>query len=207
MKLNLAIFRISLSLTMCGLSLIACQNKPATVPPAPQPVVKPYSGPTLSIAQSDRGVQIFLPSSVLFDSGKSEFKLTEAAPYLDRVADLLKSKTQKKIAIEGHTDSIGSQATNQKLSEQRAASLMAALKERGVPQDRMTMAGYAANRPMASNSNEEGRKVNRRVEVLILDETAQALTAGEPANAFNSAFEQLRQMIESGLIKPAEAAK
>lgn len=205
MKQDTYIFKHALIICTCIFGLLACQNKP--IAPPPVPAVKPYSGPTLSIAQGERGVQVFLPSSVLFDSGKSEFNLGDSAPYLDRVAELLKNKTQKKIAIEGHTDNVGAAAANQKLSEQRAANLMAALKERGIPEDRMITAGYAANRPMASNSNEEGRKINRRVEVLILDEKVETLTAGEPANAFNSAFDQLRKMVEAGLIKPPEGSK
>lgn len=194
---------------MTALAVVACQTAPPTPAPPPPaaPVLAPYTGPVLSIAQGERGVQVFLPSTVLFDSGKSEFKLAEAAPYLDRVAELLKTKTQKKVAIEGHTDNVGAAATNQKLSEQRSISLMAALKDRGIPEDRIVTAGYASNRPLASNSNEEGRKINRRVEVLILDEKVETLTAGEPANAFNSAWDQLRKMVEAGLVKPVEIAK
>jgi outer membrane protein OmpA-like peptidoglycan-associated protein len=198
----------TLSLSLCLLT--ACQTPPPTPPVAPAPAPAPvavYKGPTLSIEQSDRGVQVFLPSSVLFDSGKAELKLSEAGPYLDRVAQLLKTKSQKKISIEGHTDNAGAVATNQKLSEQRADSLLMALKERGVPSERMTTAGYAFNRPIASNANDEGRKLNRRVEVLILEETLANITQGEPANAFNSAWDQLRKMVEAGIVKPVESAK
>ncbi len=195
-----------LSLSLCLLT--ACQTPPPPVAAAPAPApIAVYKGPTLSIEQSDRGVQVFLPSSVLFDSGKAELKLSEAGPYLDRVAQLLKTKSQKKISIEGHTDNAGAVAANQKLSEQRADSLLVALKERGVPAERMATAGYAFNRPIASNANEEGRKLNRRVEVLILEETLANITQGEPANAFNSAWDQLRKMVEAGIVKPVESAK
>ncbi len=190
--------------------LIACKSAPpaSPSPPPPVPVAAPaYIGPTLSIEQSDRGVQVFLPSSVLFDTGKSDLRSSEAGPYLDRVAQLLKTKTQKQVSIEGHTDNAGALSANQKLSELRAASLLQALLERGVPNERMVTAGFAFNRPIASNGNEEGRKMNRRVEVVILDEKVANITQGEPSNAFNSAWDQLKKMIEAGVVKPAEATK
>lgn len=190
--------------------LAACQSPPPAPPPPspPAPVAAPaYTGPTLSIEQADRGVQVFLPSNVLFDSGKSDLKLGEAGPYLDRVAQLLKTKTQKQVSIEGHTDNAGALASNQKLSELRAVSLLQALKERGVPNERMVTAGYAFNRPIASNANDEGKKLNRRVEVVILDEKVANITQDEPPNAFNSAWDNLKKMIEAGVVKPAEAAK
>ncbi|TAG25747.1 MAG: OmpA family protein [Burkholderiales bacterium] len=187
--------------------LTACKSAPPAPPPATPVAAPAYTGPSLSIEQSDRGVQVFLPSNILFDSGKSELRLGDAAPYLDRVAQLLKTKTQNKISVEGHTDSAGSLTANQKLSEQRAVALMQSLQERGVPADRMVTAGFAFNRPIASNANEEGRKLNRRVEVVILDEKVANITKGEPPNAFNSAWDNLKKMIEAGVVKPAEAAK
>ena len=182
-------------LTSC---LAACQT-----PPPPPPAA--YSGPSLAIEQSERGVQIFLPSSVLFDAGKADFKQAEAAPYLDRVAQLLTTKTQKKVAVEGHTDNTGNAASNQKLSEQRAEVVLAALAQRGVPADRLTSFGYSFNRPMASNATESGKAVNRRVELVILDEKVANITQGEPASSFESAFDKLKKMVESGLIKPMTA--
>lgn len=178
--------------------LTACQTPPA----AP---VAAYTGPSLAIEQSERGVQIFLPSTVLFDAGKAEFKQAEAAPYLDRLAQLLTTKTQKKVAVEGHTDNTGNAASNQKLSEQRAEVVLAALAQRGVPADRLTSSGYSFNRPMASNATESGKAVNRRVELVILDEKVANITQGEPASSFESAFDKLKKMVESGLIKPMTA--
>ena len=178
--------------------LAACQT-----PPPPPPAA--YSGPSLAIEQSDRGVQIFLPSSVLFDAGKADFKQAEAAPYLDRVAELLRTKTKNKVAVEGHTDNTGNGAANQKLSEQRAEVVLAALAQRGVPADRLAASGYSFNRPMASNATEPGKAVNRRVELVILDEKVANITQGEPAASFESAFDKLKKMVESGLIKPMTA--
>ena len=114
-----------------AVALSACQ----TPPPAPAPA--PYSGPVLPIEQSERGVQIFLPNSVLFEVGKSALNAKESGPYLDRVADLLKNKTQNNISLEGHADSTGSPTLNQSLSEDRARAVAAALTERGVPKERL----------------------------------------------------------------------
>ena len=178
------------------LALSACQ----TPPPAPAP----YSGPVLPIEQSERGVQIFLPNSVLFEVGKSALSLKDSGPYLDRVADLLKNKTKNAVSLEGHADSTGSATLNQSLSEDRARAVAVALTERGVPKERLQTAGFSFNRPVASNTTEDGRKLNRRVEVVILDEKVENITQGEPANAFSSAWAQLKSLIDQGLVKPAE---
>ena len=178
------------------LALSACQ----TPPPAPIP----YSGPVLPIEQSERGVQIFLPNSVLFEVGKSALNTKESGPYLDRVADLLKNKTKNAVSLEGHADSTGSATLNQSLSDDRARAVAVALTDRGVPKERLQTAGFSFNRPVASNTTEDGRKLNRRVEVVILDEKVENITQGEPANAFSSAWAQLKSLIDQGLVKPAE---
>ncbi len=165
-------------------------------------MVVAYSGPSLAIEQTDRGVQIFLPSTVLFDVGKAEFKEAEAAPYLDRLANLLTQKTKNKVSVEGHTDNAGTATGNQKLSEQRAEVIRAALAQRGVPNERLSAIGYSFNRPMASNATDQGKAVNRRVELIILDEKVANITQGEPATSFESAFDKLKKMVENGLIKP-----
>ena len=159
----------------------------------------------MPIEQSDRGVQIFLPSSVLFDSGKAVFKDAEAAPYLDRVAKLLTTKTSNKVSVEGHSDNVGSAATNQSLSQARAASLLKALADRGVPADRLIAVGHSFNRPIASNATEDGKKLNRRVEIVILDEKVENITKGEAPNAFESAWANLKAMMDKGLVKPVES--
>lgn len=182
-----------------------CTTPPPPPPPPAPPVVVAYTGPSLQIEQSDRGVQIFLPSTVLFDPGKAEFKQAEAAPYLDRLAKLLIEKTKNKVAVEGHTDNVGNAAGNQKLSEQRAEVIRAALAQRGVPDDRLSALGHSFNRPMASNATDQGKAVNRRVELIILDEKVANITRGEPAASFESAFDKLKKMVEDGLIKPMVA--
>ncbi|MEN9984362.1 MAG: hypothetical protein RI918_2331 [Pseudomonadota bacterium] len=179
------------------LSLSGCASKPevvvAPVAAAPKAVI--------SIDQTPRGVQIPLPNTVLFQFGKADLNETAAAPYLDKIAVLLKTKSTKQIAIEGHTDNVGSLPSNQAISLARAKSVQSALLARGVPQERLQAEGFAFQRPVVSNSNEEGRALNRRVDIIILDEKVENITAGEPANAFESAFAKLKSMVDAGLVK------
>ena len=184
------------ALTLTGALLSACQQAPEV--PAP-PV---YTGPTLPIAQSERGVQIFLPSSALFESGKSSLNVTESAAYLQRVAVLINTKTDKNVILEGHTDNLGNEALNQQLSEARARSVREALIAQGIDAKRLSTAGYAFNRPVASNANDEGRKLNRRVEVVILEEKVENITRGEAPTAFENAWDRLKAMMDKGLIQP-----
>lgn len=188
----------SLSAALMVFALSACQTPPP--PPAPAP----YTGPVLPIEQSARGVQIYLPSSVLFEVGKSSLNNVAADPYLDRVAQLLTTKTTKKVALEGHADNTGADSINQTLSEERASTIATALNARGVPAERIDTAGFSSRRPRASNATEDGRSLNRRVEVVVLDEQVENITQGEPANAFASAFSQLKDLIDQGLVKPVE---
>lgn len=178
--------------------LSACQTPPP--PPAPAP----YSGPVLPIQQSERGVEIFLPSAALFEVGKSTLNPQESGPYLDRIVFLLKNKSDKAIALEGHADNVGAMETNQKLSEERAAAVGKALVERGVPEQRIRTAGFSSRRPVASNTTPDGRRLNRRVELVLLEEKVENLTKGEPVGAFASAWDQLKTLIDQGLVKPVE---
>ncbi|WP_084461600.1 OmpA family protein [Curvibacter gracilis] len=188
-----------------ALTLGACQSPPpAPVPAAAAPA--PYSGPTLAVAQSPRGVQIFLPGSALFETGQASLNPAESGPYLSRVADLLLHKTEHPVVLEGHTDNTGSDATNQALSEARAQTVRRELIALGVPAQRLKTEAYSYKRPVASNATEEGRRLNRRVEVLVLDEQLDTLTRGEAPNAFESAWDRLKSMIDQGLVRPAAAS-
>ena len=143
-----------------------------------------------------------LPNTVLFQFGKSDLNTVAADPYLDKIAALIKGKSSKPVAVEGHTDNVGTLTANQQLSEARAKIVRDALQSRGVPAERLKAEGFAYQRPVVSNSNEEGRALNRRVEIIILDEKVENITAGEPANAFESAFAKLKAMVDAGLVKP-----
>lgn len=118
--------------------------------------------------QTERGLLVTL-GDVLFEFGKSDL-LASASPRMDKLAEFLQQYPDRNLRIEGYTDSVGSESFNQKLSEQRAAAVQSALVSRGVSPMRITAVGYGKSHPVASNSNAEGRAMNRRVEVVIADD-------------------------------------
>lgn len=184
-------------------ALVGCASTPPPPPPPapePAPVAKPSV--VLPIAQLDRGVQIVLPDTVLFQSGKAELNIIAAAPYLDRIAVLLTTKTEKLIAVEGHTDSQGAAALNQKLSDQRADAVAGALIARGIPAARVSKRGLSFSQPAAPNDVEAGRRLNRRTELIVIDETVANITKGEPANSFEDAAARVKAALEAGAGKP-----
>jgi OmpA-OmpF porin, OOP family len=81
----------------------------------------------------------------------------------------LKESPDRKVMIEGHTDSVGSSDMNHGLSERRAASVQAALLERGVAANQITSMGKGEDYPIASNDDAGGRQRNRRVEMIFTD--------------------------------------
>lgn len=181
-------------LAALSLSLMAgCTTPPIPVAAAPIAVI--------ALDQTERGVQIPLPNTVLFQFGKSELNTTAAEPYLVKIANLIKNKSTKQVVVEGHTDNVGTLNANQVLSDSRAKVVRDTLQALGVPADRLKAEGFAYQRPVVSNANEEGRSLNRRVEIVILDEKVENITAGEPANAFESAFAKLKAMVDQGLVK------
>ncbi len=151
---------------------------------------------TLAIAQTERGVMIWLPESVLFEFGKDSLDEAESEPYLARVAQLLRDKSGAQVALEGHTDNVGSTQYNQKLSERRAMTVRDRLQTLGVPDARMTATGLGLTQPIAPNDTETGRKLNRRVEIVLLGERLESITRDERAGAFEEAFARLERLLE-----------
>jgi outer membrane protein OmpA-like peptidoglycan-associated protein len=115
-----------------------------------------------------RGFVVTLSSGVFFDTGKSALKKGAQAT-LNRIAEQLKANPDIRIVVEGHTDSTGSTATNQTLSEKRAQAVRDFLVNAGVPADRITSAGRGEEQPVATNNTAAGRQQNRRVELVITD--------------------------------------
>jgi outer membrane protein OmpA-like peptidoglycan-associated protein len=119
-----------------------------------------------AVKQEPRGMVITLSGSVLFASNKDAL-LPAAQERLGQVAEALKTQDDHKIVVEGHTDSQGSAASNQGLSERRAQSVVSFLTSRGVPVDKIRAQGLGASRPVADNGSVEGRANNRRVEIVV----------------------------------------
>ncbi len=105
-------------------------------------------------------------ADALFDVDSAALK-AGAFDEIQRVATVLNQYPQTKIIVAGHTDSTGSEAHNLKLSERRSMSVKNALVGQGVSPTRITTVGFGASTPIANNSTESGRQLNRRVVVTI----------------------------------------
>ncbi|GAB4283077.1 MAG: hypothetical protein Kow0068_07860 [Marinilabiliales bacterium] len=104
---------------------------------------------------------------IFFETDKSELK-KESLTELDKLYDLLVKSPTLKIEIHGHTDNVGTDEYNAKLSENRAKAVYNYLVEKGIQTERMSYKGFGHTKPIASNSTEEGRAKNRRVEFVVV---------------------------------------
>ena len=121
----------------------------------------------LHAKKTPRGMVITL-GDVLFDTNKAQLK-SGGLRNVQKLADFLKQYPTRKVQIEGFTDSTGSTARNQVLSEQRADAVSTALLDLGVTSDRISTKGYGESYAIASNNNAAGRQLNRRVEIVLSD--------------------------------------
>jgi outer membrane protein OmpA-like peptidoglycan-associated protein len=119
----------------------------------------------LKATPTDRGLVLTL-GDVLFDTGKAELN-SGASRKLDQLAQFLSEHKDRRVQIDGFTDSVGSDGYNQELSERRANSVKSALLTRGIDSSRISTEGYGKAFPVASNTDSGGRQMNRRVEVVI----------------------------------------
>ena len=136
------------------------------------------SGTGVDVSETDGGKAILvnLPDGVTFDTGSATLK-PEFRAVLDKVAQSMIDYPQSLIDVYGHTDSTGSDAFNQRLSEQRAATVMNYLISRGVPAARLRSQGFGETMPVASNDTLDGRSKNRRVEIKIVPVTQEDAAA------------------------------
>ena len=117
---------------------------------------------------TNRGLVLTL-GDVLFDTAQATLK-PGGLSAVGRLVAFLNDYPQRTVLVEGFTDEVGSDESNLRLSERRAASVQAALLERGIAPARIRTRGYGEGFPVASNANEAGRQQNRRVEVVISDD-------------------------------------
>jgi len=123
----------------------------------------------LNAKKTERGMVITL-GDVLFSVNKAQLK-SGGTRNMQKLADFLKQNPQQKVSIEGHTDSTGSNSLNQKVSERRANAVKAALINTGISSDRITTHGYGEEMPIAGNDTAASRQMNRRVEIILSDES------------------------------------
>jgi outer membrane protein OmpA-like peptidoglycan-associated protein len=126
----------------------------------------------LEVKETDTEVRIELAADVLFDFDKATL-LPQAEDTLAKAAAFIQERKAQSARIEGHTDGKGSDAYNQKLSQRRAESVRQWFVGHGLASLQLAVAGYGATRPVAANTkpdgtdDPEGRKKNRRVEIVI----------------------------------------
>jgi outer membrane protein OmpA-like peptidoglycan-associated protein len=122
----------------------------------------------MATRESARGLIVDI-GDVNFDTGKFDLK-PNARERLARMAGILIATPGLKVTVEGHTDSVGSDEFNQRLSEQRANSVRQYLVDSGFPSDLISSRGFGKTRPVADNSTADGRQRNRRVEMIVSGE-------------------------------------
>ena len=123
----------------------------------------------LNAKQTARGLVITI-ADVLFDTNRSELK-PSGWSQIDKLARFLTQYPNRRALVEGFTDSTGSNEHNLNLSQQRADAVRARLVEMGIASSRIQTKGYGETAPVASNDNQDGRQLNRRVEIVLSDES------------------------------------
>jgi len=125
------------------------------------------AGTGVDVVRQGDNITLDMPEAITFAFNSSTLN-QRAYAVLDRVADTLREYDQTLIEVAGHTDSIGSEAYNQRLSEQRAQAVANYLISRGISGQRLMVFGAGEMHPVASNETEAGRAENRRVELTIV---------------------------------------
>jgi outer membrane protein OmpA-like peptidoglycan-associated protein len=121
----------------------------------------------IDVRDSDRGVVINLPD-VLFETGKAQLT-SSAKEIVLEIAQVIQRAPSRNLLVEGHTDSIGTIEYNYRLSESRALEVASALEANGIARRMISTHALGETTPIATNRTEQGRRRNRRVEVIVLD--------------------------------------
>lgn len=149
----------------------APEAAPATVAPAPAaaeaPVPVPAPAPAPAAASAPTSEKVTFEADTFFDFDKSTLKPEGKAKLEDLVSKLTGTDIEVVVAT-GHTDSVGTDAYNLKLSMRRANAVKAFLVSKGIPADRIFTEGKGESKPVASNKTSEGRARNRRVDVEVV---------------------------------------
>ena len=125
------------------------------------------AGTGIDVSRDGDVIKLNLPDGVTFDFAKYDLK-SQFYPALNTIASTLKEYNQTIVEVSGHTDSVGSDAANQTLSERRANAVSSYLIGQGVQRERFEVVGLGERYPVASNDTDSGRALNRRVEIRLL---------------------------------------
>ena len=125
------------------------------------------AGTGVDVVRQGDNITLNMPENITFGFDRSDLQ-SQFYPVLDNVANTLREYNQTIVEVAGHTDSKGTDAYNQALSERRAASVGNYLMAKGLVRDRFILIGAGESRPVASNDTESGRAQNRRVEITLV---------------------------------------
>jgi outer membrane protein OmpA-like peptidoglycan-associated protein len=128
---------------------------------------KELQGTGVSVTRKGDNITLNMPSNITFRTGSADLD-SRFFKVLDSVGLVLKKYDKTIVEVAGHTDSVGSEQTNQTLSERRAGTVSQYLVGKGLKQERMIIIGAGETRPVATNDSESGRALNRRVELTLL---------------------------------------
>ena len=121
----------------------------------------------VEVERVGEGIKLKFGEGVLFAVNQSTLS-SQAQQNLDRLAQIFEKYPDTQIIIEGHTDATGSDSYNMNLSDDRAASVRSYLSSHGVTSGRLSARGYGEQQPIATNDTDEGRRLNRRVELAVI---------------------------------------
>ncbi|MGQ0509310.1 MAG: outer membrane protein OmpA, partial [Betaproteobacteria bacterium] len=156
-----------MAIAECDPDLVPKPPAPKVAPPPPPPPPPAKPAPAPKPAPKPVAEKVTLAADVLFDFDKAALK-ADGKSKLDDLAAKVKGINLEVVIAIGHTDSIGADAYNQKLSVRRAESVKAYLVSKGVEPNRIYTEGKGEKQPVASNKTKDGRQKNRRVEIEII---------------------------------------
>ena len=124
-------------------------------------------GSGVSVVRDGDNINLVMPGNITFASGSANIA-SDFLSVLDSVVLVIQEFNKTLVVVSGHTDSSGSDALNQRLSEQRAQSVSSYFNNSGVITDRLEVIGFGETQPIASNATEAGKQQNRRVEISLI---------------------------------------
>ncbi len=165
---TLTLLAVALVLPAAGCTRILNDASAITIsgtPPAP-PEPEPEKPKLVEVTKD----AIVIHEKIQFEFGKADIKAASHG-LLNEIVSIMQATPQiKKVSVEGHTDDVGSNKSNQKLSEARAASVVKYLTDKGVEASRLTSVGHGEEKPLDTADTDEARAKNRRVEFKIVEQ-------------------------------------
>ncbi|EEI89997.1 OmpA family protein [Sphingobacterium spiritivorum] len=160
----------------CAVTLFSCKQQALTVNPGAvlskdgtDDGLKNVKEEFKDASRTEEGIKFSLSSDFLFPTNSS-YLTDKSKGELSKLAKLLKDNSKTKIRVDGHTDATGTPEYNLWLSDKRAVSVKKFLVDSGISESRITTKGIGQAKPVADNKTPEGRQMNRRVEVVLLNQ-------------------------------------